>query len=517
MKNKVPLTTEKAQGSAHGVDSGMALFIVLVLVLVLTVVITQMVFVTQVEKRISQNRQGFTQLTYSLQAASRKVVQNVSEDLMEDLGLLEEEILEDEFDSDLDTSNPEEPGTGTPTGNSGGRAGVEAGSSQDEKEVDTRHDTWAYAIQDNINEVNVTGEVIDGESCIDLNHIFELVIEEEEESAADAADGIDLSNLGQAGAVIDQTINGVGDLDSELEEFVIPDQEVVDAAQEMMIRLIEAVVDYNQENGFEYAETPDATGAAESIVTFVYQRVSEESTRRIHSLDALLEIEDVSLELLEGPTDPIALAEAEDAAAANQDGFSSGMTGGMDLESLPGLGSLDFLEQSGYSLLDDMVEAPIAPIGLRHVLTANSSGKINLNTARPEVIISLLSSFEDFEEAKDIAWQIFQQGDTFKEESEEDADAFASEEEEDAAQEFEHFTNINQLGQVNEEWSESTPGEDSILEMLKSDLESKVVFSSKYFTATLKGTKDNRTLSGRLVCARRDRHVIVLSWRELQR
>ena len=40
-------------------DSGMALFIVLVLVLVLTVVITQMVFVTQVEKRISQNRQGF--------------------------------------------------------------------------------------------------------------------------------------------------------------------------------------------------------------------------------------------------------------------------------------------------------------------------------------------------------------------------------------------------------------------------------------------------------------------------
>ena len=65
MKNKVPLTTEKAQESAHRVDSGMALFIVLVLVLVLTVVITQMVFVTQVEKRISQNRQGYTQLTYS--------------------------------------------------------------------------------------------------------------------------------------------------------------------------------------------------------------------------------------------------------------------------------------------------------------------------------------------------------------------------------------------------------------------------------------------------------------------
>ena len=37
-------------------DSGMALFIVLVLVLVLTVVITQMVFVTQVEKRISKNQ-----------------------------------------------------------------------------------------------------------------------------------------------------------------------------------------------------------------------------------------------------------------------------------------------------------------------------------------------------------------------------------------------------------------------------------------------------------------------------
>ncbi len=64
-------------------DSGMALFIVLVLVLVLTVVITQMVFVTQVEKRISKNRQGFVQLNYALQASSRLVLQKVSEDLME--------------------------------------------------------------------------------------------------------------------------------------------------------------------------------------------------------------------------------------------------------------------------------------------------------------------------------------------------------------------------------------------------------------------------------------------------
>ena len=89
MRSTQENNTNRMYGHGSAKESGMALFIVLVLVLVLTVVISQMVFVTQVEKRISQNRQGFTHLNYALQASSRLVMQKISEDLMEDIGLLE--------------------------------------------------------------------------------------------------------------------------------------------------------------------------------------------------------------------------------------------------------------------------------------------------------------------------------------------------------------------------------------------------------------------------------------------
>ena len=130
----------------------MALFIVLVLVLVLTVVITQMVFVTQVEKRISQNRQGFVQLNYALQASSRLVMQKVTEDLMEDLGLLEELDLEggDMLGQVPDTNSNANAGPG-----GGGPDSAEEGESPSESNdaVDTRHDVWAYPIQDTVNDI----------------------------------------------------------------------------------------------------------------------------------------------------------------------------------------------------------------------------------------------------------------------------------------------------------------------------------------------------------------------------
>lgn len=492
----------------------MALFIVLVLVLVLTVVITQMVFVTQVEKRISKNRQGFVQLNYALQASSRLVLQKVSEDLMEDLGLLDETELE-EGDSIGGVPIP----SGQGTSENGEGEGPRQGEGSEEP-LDTRHDVWAYPLQDTVNGVQVSGTIIDGESCIDLNHIFELVLIEDEES--DEEGGIpDLgASLPPTGAGDAASID-LGDSfasDSFEEEYVLPEQQQVDDAELMIQRLIEGVIDFNQENGFNYEDTPDPVGAASAIVGYVFQRVSDEKTRRIRSLDSILQLEDISLELFEGPIDP--QAEELLAQESEEEGFDSGMLGGMNLGDLPGVGSLDFLEQSGYSLLDEMVEGPMTPIGLRHVMTANSSGKINLNTARPEVLIALIPSIEDFAEAKDIAWQIYQRGDTFRELSEEEEAAAAEmsmEEDEEASQDFENFSNINQLSQVNEDWTVADLGEESIADLLKEDLKRNVVFASEYFTANLKGTKDNQTLSGKLVCARRDRHIVVLSWRELKR
>ena len=139
-----------------------------------------------------------------------------------------------------------------------------------------------------------------------------------------------------------------------------------------------------------------------------------------------------------------------------------------------------------------------------------------LNKDHPVVISKYI------QEAKEIAWQIYQRGDTYRELTEEEEAAAAEipfgEDEEDVAQDFEHFTNINQLSQINEDWNSSeVGGEPSITDLLKEDLEKNVVFKSQYFTANLKGTKENQTLSGKLICARRDRHVVVLSWRELKR
>jgi hypothetical protein len=513
-------------------ESGMALFIVLVLVLVLTVVITQMVFVTQVEKRISKNRQGFVHLNYALQASSRLVMQKVSEDLMEDLGLLEE--LDPEGGDSLGgipAPSGGENSSGAGRGPSADGENSNESNTDTNDAVDTRHDVWAYPIQDTVNDVQVTGEIVDGESCIDLNHIFELVYYEEDEE--EAGEGGDLPDLGDLGVPVGAgagTEAGAGEVSINTgdsfpvtgfteEEFFMPEQEQVDDAEYMLQRLIEGVVDFNQENGFNYEDTPDPVDAAAAIVGYVFQRISDEKTRRIRSLDSILQLEEISLELFEGPADPMAEEQEE---MEEEEGLASGLGSGMGLEDLPGIGSLDFLEQSGYSLLDEMVEGPITPLGLRHVLTANSSGKINLNTARPEVILALIPSFEDFEEAKDIAWQIYQRGDTFRELSEEEEAAMAEmplgEDEEDMAQDFEHFTNINQLSQINEDWnSAEVGGEESITDLLKEDLEQNVVFKSQYFTANLKGTKDNQTLSGKLVCARRDRHVVILSWRELKR
>lgn len=89
--------------------------------------------------------------------------------------------------------------------------------------------------------------------------------------------------------------------------------------------------------------------------------------------------------------------------------------------------------------------------------------------------------------------------------------------EEGETEEFQHFTRIDQLGQVDETWSEGGAGGDSILELLKQDLEDHCGFASNYFTATIEGTRQDRTLSGRIVCARKDQHVLVLSWREVRR
>ena len=503
--NQSPRAHENAPRSPEG---GIALFVVLILVLVLTVVITQLIFVTKIEERISRNRQGRTALSYALQASGRQVLLNLTSDLMEDLG-----YLADSEEEDLDGMGTGGEGVDTqlPGGltiqGSGGGGGEGSGRSEDDP-VDTHHDLWARPIQDSINGVQIVGMVVDGESCIDLNHIFSLAaLPEDEESELDA-----LADAAAGNAAIDGLLQETG----LLEEFVPPEQEVVEEAQVILERLIEAVIDYNTENGFDYIGTPDPRDTAEAIVSLVHQRVLDENLRRIRSLDTIRQLEEVTWELFYGPIDPATLEE--------DDEFDQEDSGGMmeDLQALTP-GSFDDLEASGFELLDGGVDQIPTPIGLQHVMTANSSGKININTARPEVLIAMLRSFEDFDEAKEIAWQIRDHCNSYQQEIDEVTgeiiDDLLSEfgVDEEEIQQFEYFTSFDQLKQVDEAWEDTSGSEGSIFELLQQDLEDHVVYSSNFFTTTIEGTSEDRSLSGRMVCARKGQHVVVISWKEVRR
>lgn len=493
--------------ASHCSQQGMALFVVLILVLVLTVVITQLLFVTKIEERISRNRQGRVSLSYAVQATARQVLQSLSSDLMKDLGYFDDDIEDDSLLGSSGGGGTQLPGGITLPGSGGGTtpgSNVE-GPGESNTPADTPHDAWAYPIQDSINQVQITGLVIDGESCIDLNHIFKLVLIAEEDSEADGDSSGSSTELG--GEAGDEEL---------LEEYIIPEQEEVDDATVMLERLIEAVIDFNSESGFDYNDVPDPQGAAEAIVSMVYQRVLDEQTRRIRSLDSIRHLDEVSWELFNGPIDPATLEEDYEEERGNSDEWMD------DIGSLlPG--SFDGLEAAGFELLDGGVDQIPTPIGLRHVLTANSTGKINLNTARPEVLIALMRSFDDFDEAREIAWQIRDHCNSYQQEIDEVTGEILEDllgdigVDEEIEQQFQHFTSFDQLKQVDESWEDGGASEDSIFALLQQDLEEHSTFSSNFFTTTIEGTSEGRSLSGRMVCARKGQHVLVISWKEVRR
>jgi hypothetical protein len=157
------------------------------------------------------------------------------------------------------------------------------------------------------------------------------------------------------------------------------------------------------------------------------------------------------------------------------------------------------------------------------VLTANSTGKINLNTARPEVLIALMRSFDDFDEAREIAWQIRDHCNSYQQEIDEVTGEILEDllgdigVDEEIEQQFQHFTSFDQLKQVDESWEDGGASEDSIFALLQQDLEEHSTFSSNFFTTTIEGTSEGRSLSGRMVCARKGQHVLVISWKEVRR
>ena len=484
----------------------MALFIVLILVLVMTVVISQLSFTTKIEERISASRLGFTELSYSLQASARGALLALHEDYALDIGT--EAEAEDQMD-DLAQSGGGTAGGGNQGGGPGGggaSGGGGAGAEDDSSPVDPRHDDWAYPITDSLNNTETDCRIIDGESCFDLNFLFEYVRvpEEEEEDGLLGEEDEDLDEDPEDNTSAEPDEE---DLLLEEDEWMSPSPERVEATEAMLAMLIEAIVDYNNEFGFDYEDIPDPDVAARAISTFVLDRQMEEETRQIRSIGILRDVPEISWELFNGPHDPAELEGDE------EDLFETLFN---ELSPI----SSDALAAAGFEVFEDGVESIPRPLGLRHVMTSHSTGKINLNTARPEVYIALMQSFEDYDEAKDVARQIEAWLNTYSsggDEADQSDEGIFSEDDPEAPQvvEFNSFRAIQELGNVNEEWVEDASQDESVFALLKLDLERVAVFKSSFFTANIKGTREDRQLSGRMVVARKDRKVLVLYWQEV--
>jgi hypothetical protein len=455
----------------------MALFIVLITVLVLTIVIFQLTFTTKVEERISQNRQGFLEMNQALLAVARTGLQSLETDLMEDLGYASEEEAEEE-------------GTPAPPTSAPPPAPGEEEGTEEEELFDTRHEGWAHVQNEQVNDVGVELRILDGEGRIDLNHLFEYAQrpEEEEEETEEPPTG-------------PPTPPATPEEEEEPlpeDEYVPPTPEELEDAELVLSRLIEALIATNQESGFDYLDDPpDPQLAAREIVAWVADRQAEPETRLIRSLEELRSVEGVTWELYHGPAPP---EDEEDEEEDEADPLSS------LAESLG--------EMPGFEQTEEGVLEIARPLGLRDLLTTHSTGKLNLNTARPEVLAALILGFEDIEEAREIGIQIDTHLNSYVVEEEGATPAGEDPETEGESQEFNEFRTFDDLGKVDETWTEGSASEPSILDLLRDHLEPVSAFKSTFFTIRLKAEREDRTLSGTMQAVRQDHDIIVISWEE---
>ena len=481
-----PTTTDtRSLAEARPREAGMALFIVMILVLILTIVIFQLDFTVKIEERVSKHRSGFLEMSYSLQAAARSGLQLLETDLLEDLGLVEDETEEDEDGG----GNFGDFGQNGPGPND--QVNPDTGETETER-YDLRHEEWALEVEDQINEVEILMRITDGEGRISLNHLFEYPQYPPDPDDPDADPEIP-----------DPDPEDPEDLEEE-PEWEPPTSEQKEDAELILSRLIQAIIATNEDNGFEYFDTPDPDLAARAIVDYVLTRVENENARLIRSLEPIRKLPEVTWELFEGPRpDP---EEEEEDEFEDDDPFAQF---GIEGAALPGFET----SEDGLG-----VEAIPRRLGLKEFLTVHSSGKINLNTAPRQILVALTLSIEDFDEAMEIAEAIEFHLNSYQEEEEEDPSAptptETDEEGEEATEEFNQFTKFDDLSEVDETWTEGDATEDTIMDLLRRDLEPVSVFKSEFFDIRIEGERDQRKVSAVMGVVRKEHDIIVLSWQE---
>lgn len=494
----------------------MALFIVLIVVVVLSVVIAQLSITTKVEEQIVESQKGYLEISYSFQSVCRTVMSTLYQDWVDDQS--EAETGEDPTGAGGlgGGAGGQTPGAsqGLPgTGTSG--AGAGAGTTTDPDGVahfDGRHDPWREELRENLNEVEVTIRIRDGESAIDLNELFWYVWIEDDPDNRGQSSGADVIEDATEGAGEPDPLRADGtetesELEDEEEEFVPPTEERIERTIEMLARIIESMIEYNNEANFVYEYEPDPDSAAQAIVEWVETRLQDPELRPIRSLDGIRNLEAISWELYNGPVDPEAEErEEEESLYESYDEYYD-----------------EYADESlypGHELLDDetgVVEIP-RPMGLRHVLTAYSdNGKINMNTVHWVVLSGLLLDIPDYEQSIEVARTIHEHANDFVEEDPDAETVLREEEEEEAERAFNEYRVFDDL-LIDEEWNNREAGEEaSVWDVMRKSLldTGTAVYHSTTFIAHLNGKKGDRELEGELVVLRNGTSLKVVYWRDL--
>jgi len=346
---------------------GMALFISLVVVMILYVLVYQLWHSAALEIRIARNQGGYLKGSLALQSAVAYSIALIQEDLEKDVEDSQGSVGAGPGISQLSASRP----GGDPSAVSSTKKGVEKVGQPSAAAKIGRRGLYDYINESifqprrqQVNDISVKIEIVDGESRINLNKLYGYVsLWQKEEPTLSELDaqrkgekkkGSSGSKGKETGSKKDSSAEdelasilgrgmtaGLPEAQEE-EEWEEPDPEQREAARRLLADLIIHMVESNIENGFVYARQYDADLLGEQIEQYVFERKSGSAQNYIFSTSELLQIEGITPELYNGPLPP-ELIEQQEAPGPGQEGYRRDEFG--DIVYDFGLGELPGLEE----------------------------------------------------------------------------------------------------------------------------------------------------------------------------
>lgn len=366
------LSTERPKGRLGGPDrrrcGGIALLVVLIVFVVLYLVVYQLFFTTTMEERLAQVRYGEVEADLAQHSAALFVLTLLLEDLSQGqgggaAGAAGAAGGMGGLDGALGGA-PELGVAGAAGVADGGQfVPIDAAGAAGAQWFDYKRENIFQPNEQQIGGTTVKITMADGESRIDLNHLFDYVRMEDEEltpGMVDVADE-DLVAAVEGGATdaeveanlrrtIEESTGGrtssrsagaggegpeagadrVGEDDEristvtddyELEPFFErPDEERIQMTVDMLSRTLLMLFSQNEDNGYLYSERYFPESIATAIVDYVLERRMSPAQNRVYLLSELLNIDGVTAELFYGPV-PVLGLEVGDGFIVQRDVF----------------------------------------------------------------------------------------------------------------------------------------------------------------------------------------------------